>query len=394
MYYVTKPIPETDRPITLWRGIDTIKIGLGIRWNPDPTDLLDELQNRVREYPDMWPYDLAGKTWAILPYGRKKYRYGLQHGQLSLFFSTEPYGTETPNVMAEAYPQSIAGKPIPELNAEIAQAIADLGGCPMWDKVSELHLTTDTHVPEPLSDSEFHDPLNRPLWISRARKQIVTRNHQGDVEQSISSGSILQSLRYGGTQLMVRIYNKPEELRVHPDKEWERGLWNNPMAAEVTRTEFQIRREKLKEFGIDGTTKLEQQIPGVWKYLTEEWFRINQTYEPLAYRNGQANAHWQEVQKAWEADTPNRPIPRPQENARQRLAQGFGNIISAAAILDMRAEDQISDLYAEWRKNHPEEWYRLVAARQHKIAIQKGKLQLRDQRIEMELDAIAQSGAR
>ncbi len=28
MYYVTKPIPETDRPITLWRGIDTIKIGL------------------------------------------------------------------------------------------------------------------------------------------------------------------------------------------------------------------------------------------------------------------------------------------------------------------------------------------------------------------------------
>jgi hypothetical protein len=44
------------------------------------------------------------------------------------------------------------------------------------------------------------------------------------------------------------------------------------------------------------------------------------------------------------------------------LAQGFGNIISAAAILDMRAEDQIKDLYDEWRKNHPEEWYRLVAA--------------------------------
>ena len=388
MYYVNNPVPETDRPITLWRGIDTIKIGIGVQWsNRSGLATLAELQGRVRKTPSDYLYGIGHKDWAILPYGRKKYRYGLQWGQLSLFFSEEEYSLETPNVMAEAYPQAIAGTPLSELNETITETIAELGARPIWDKVSELHLTTDTHCPEPLSISEFYDQFNRPLWVSRARKQVVTKDHQRDVEQSTTKGAILESHRYGGNALMVRIYNKQQELRIHPEKQWEMSLWNNPYAQHVTRTEFQMRREKLKEFGIDGTATLEKKIPGVWKYLTEEWFRINTTYQELAYRSGEANAHWQQVQQAWQTDTPNRPIPRPQENARQRLAQAFGNMISAAAILDMRAEDQINDLYAEWRKDHPEEWYSLVAARQQKIATRKGKLQLRDQAIEMELDA-------
>ncbi|MHB1766534.1 MAG: hypothetical protein ACYCUV_01630, partial [Phycisphaerae bacterium] len=209
MYYVNNPVPETDRPITLWRGIDTIKIGIGVQWsNRSGLATLAELQGRVRKTPSDYLYGIGHKDLAILPYGRKKYRYGLQWGQLSLFFSEEEYSLETPNVMAEAYPQAIAGTPLSELNETITETIAELGARPIWDKVSELHLTTDTHCPEPLSFSEFHDQFNRPLWVSRARKAVVTEDYQRDVAQSTANCSVIESLRYGGSMLMVRIYNK------------------------------------------------------------------------------------------------------------------------------------------------------------------------------------------
>ena len=387
MYYVNNPAPETDRPITIWRGIDTIKIGIGGQHHATTLPILRELQEKVRETPAQYQYDLAGKVWAILPYGRKKYRYGIQHGQLSIFFSEEEYSPETPNIMAEAYPAAIAGRNVHELENDINTAIIELGIEPCWTKVSELHLTTDTHVPEPLAITDIYDTNHRPLWITRARKVQAITDHQQDVERLISKSATLQSLRYGGSLLHLRIYNKQEELKIHPEKQWEMSLWNNPYARHVTRVEFQIRREKLKCFRVDGIQNLPKQIAGIWKYLTEEWFRINTSYQDLAYRNGEANAHWQQVQQAWQTDTPNHPIPLPQANARQRLSQAFGNMLSAAAIMDMRSEDQINDLYKEWRKDHPEEWYSQVATRQQKIATQKGRLVLRDQAIEMELDA-------
>ena len=131
--YVENPQPETDQPTTIWRGIDTIKIGIGGQHNTTPLDTLRELQDRVRKTPGQYQYDLAGKVWAILPYGRKKYRYGLQHGQLSIFFSEEEYSPETPNIMAEAYPAAIAGKPLHELQNEINIALTELGIDPIWN---------------------------------------------------------------------------------------------------------------------------------------------------------------------------------------------------------------------------------------------------------------------
>ena len=383
--YIDNPKPETESPVTIWRGIDTIKIGLGIQWNTHTLETLAELQNRVRKNANDYLYDLAGKTWAILPYGRKKYRYGLQHGQLSLFFSEEEYSPECPNAMAEAYPAAIAGQPLHTAQNEINVAIAELGGDPIWTKVSELHLTTDTHVPHPLAITDIYDANHAPLWITRARKVQAITDHQQDVERLISKGATLQSLRYGGSLLHVRMYNKQQELKIHPEKQWEMSLWNNPYAQHVTRTEFQIRREKLKCFRVNGTTSLPGQIPAIWKYLTEEWFTLTATHADRKSRTTLSD-YWQQVTTAWQTETPNRPYPRPQANARQRLAQAYGNLISAAAILDMRAEEQINDLYTEWKKEHPEEWYSLIAQRQEKIATLKAKVQLRDQAIEMEFD--------
>ena len=65
MYYVNNPVPETDRPITLWRGIDTIKIGIGVQWsNRSGLATLAELQGRIRKTPSDYLYELGDKQWA------------------------------------------------------------------------------------------------------------------------------------------------------------------------------------------------------------------------------------------------------------------------------------------------------------------------------------------
>ena len=378
--------PDTNQPITTWRGIDTIKIGLGVKWaNAEALSMLAALQANVREKPAEYTFYIGNQTWAILPYGRKKYRYGIQRGQLAMFFSEEEFSDHTPNCMVEAYPQAIAGKKPYELLEAIDNALDQIGGTRAWDKISELHLTTDTHCPKPLQMVDIYDHNHLPKWITLARNVRRYTQENQKLEALFQKGRTLTSIRIGGEQLHVRIYNKQIELKQHPEKAWERGLWNNPLATNVTRTEFQLRREKLKEFQIESTATLESKIPATWAYLTQVWLTLNTEHSPKGNRDATPSEFWQQVQAAWTIATPNRPIPSVGENALQRILQGVGNLVSAAAILDKRNEDCIPELLEMWKQQHPEPWYDQVAARQAKIELLKGKLCIRDQGAEMEI---------
>jgi hypothetical protein len=146
-----------------------------------------------------------------------------------------------------------------------------------------------------------------------------------------------------------------------------------------------MRREKLKQFQIESLATLEDKIPGIWAYLTQEWFTLNTEHSPKGNRDATPSESWQQVQAAWKTETPNRPVPSVGENALQRILQGFGNLVSAAAILDKRDEDCIAELMEMWKQKHPEPWYDQVAKRQAEIELLKGKLCIRDQGVEMEL---------
>ena len=130
---------------------------------------------------------------------------------------------------------------------------------------------------------------------------------------------------------------------------------------------------------------LESKIPGTWAYLTQMWLTLNTQHNSKGNRDATPSEFWQQVQAAWSTATPNRPIPSVGENALQRILQGFGNLLSAAALLDKRDEDCIPELMAMWKQEHPESWYGQVAKRQTEIQLFKGKLCIRDQGAEMEI---------
>ncbi|MDA8378432.1 MAG: hypothetical protein M0Z50_15525 [Planctomycetia bacterium] len=375
--------PETMTPETIWRGIDTIKIGCSIQRETKLLDTLEILKKEAQKGPTN--ITLGNYSWAVLPYGAKKFKYSLQYGQLSLFISAEDPNRDSPNMMIEAYPESITRQTPEQLIQNVSECIEDISGKILWNKISELHLTTDTHVTHELCINDIYDEKYQPLWISRCRKNSAITNYDDDPnkERLIHRGSRLETISYGGTLLMMRIYNKIQELKQHPAKQWERGLWNNPYAQHVTRVEYQLRREKLKQFGINDIRNLTHLIPGTWNYLTEYWFTIHEMKLRNGRRNNPVSEFWNEVQNAWKCETPNKPVARPQINAEQRLSQAWGNLLSAAAILDNVQEDEIHELYQIWIQTQAKDWTGLVLERQKRIVEKQGRIQIRDRELEM-----------
>jgi hypothetical protein len=81
---------------------------------------------------------------------------------------------------------------------------------------------------------------------------------------------------FGRGDIVARIYNKTAEI-VRSGKEWTRAIWElngyDPRAL-VWRLEFQIRREVLREFGVDTARDLPTRVGGLWRHLSNEWLRL------------------------------------------------------------------------------------------------------------------------
>jgi len=67
----------------------------------------------------------------------------------------------------------------------------------------------------------------------------------------------------------------------------------------VWRVEFHIRRQALKQFGINELKDLECKLPGVWQYLTDTWFSLrNRDNENTSRRT--IHEQWKVIQNCAE----------------------------------------------------------------------------------------------
>lgn len=113
------------------------------------------------------------------------------------------------------------------------------------------------------------DPGAWPVrsWVSRG---IWTVPHYQHVRFSgISIGP--------GGGVSVRLYDKTLEIRTkqagyHAYEIWQRSGWEG--GEPVWRLEAQLRRQVLKELGIETLDKALQNLGGAWRYVTEDWLRL------------------------------------------------------------------------------------------------------------------------
>ena len=240
-----------ENPELQWSGIDTLKLGLGITWT-DRTNhalLMNQLQTMQAAARDNRPneWNLMSIPRAVTePYGRKKYKYSLGNGGTTLFFTDQPEPNEqTPNVWMELQPIYTTRRSLEHLYYHLHCIIDELGGKVTWIKPSELHITADISTRRDMHITDFYDNHHNKKFTARGR---TTERIDGpaaeiekDTQRTIINGTRLEYFRIGGSQLMLRIYNKTQELNAHPEKQWEAQNWLNPEAPHVTRVEFQNR---------------------------------------------------------------------------------------------------------------------------------------------------------
>jgi len=75
--------------------------------------------------------------------------------------------------------------------------------------------------------------------------------------------------------IQLRMYNKGVEVKQKGGvKLWFMELWPRESTENIWRTEFQVRRPALKQFGINSLDDLKEKKAGLWRYLTSEWFSL------------------------------------------------------------------------------------------------------------------------
>ena len=363
----------------LWSGIDTIKVGYHVQW-PDThaLDTLEQQQAEAREGNDQYR-TIGHHQWETLPYGRKKYRYGIHQNQLKIFFSREPYSEHTPNVMVEALPETITQTTLADFDKDIIDTIESMGATVQLNRCSELHLTVDIHSPVPFSHLWFYDTDHKQKWISLSR--MIAPDEIENKEFRITPryiGTRLTGMSFGlGGACMCRIYDKTHELKIRPNKSWEQGLWKNPLAENVIRVEFQMRRERIKDYGVNNILKLDKLIPAIWADLTTRWLTLTEDNPTGRNREATPSPFWLAVQSAWTGHIARQPMPNPKPQYDQLIAQANGCLLTAAAIMDTTSKEDMIQRFNETYT--AERWETLVKERQEEIKKTKGNIQIRNQ---------------
>jgi len=140
-------------------------------------------------------------------------------------------------------------------------------------------------------------------WVSKIwKKQYVMRASKiGEHQTLYKNRSRVTGCQIGSHNLMMRIYDKAEEMRVQKSEDKQKVMelfrWGK-QCEKAVRVEFQLSREKLHFFGINTVQQLEQKHYHLLRWLTEKWFRFT-AEEPNKYNTERSKVwcKWEKVQE-------------------------------------------------------------------------------------------------
>ncbi len=145
------------------------------------------------------------------------------------------------------------------------------------DIVSRVDIYSDFDV---CDVEEFCRRFHENCKVTRARK--IGQYAQEDLNTALYMNGYKHTGFSIGTDIKLRIYDKRYELKNDPIK-W--GVFADKydgIPDILTRVEFQLRRNALKEFAVGDDARIEGVASyltvreALWRYLTEDWFRLTE----------------------------------------------------------------------------------------------------------------------
>lgn len=173
------------------------------------------------------------------------------------------------------------------------------------------------------------------------------------VDSQFYQGKKFSGFTFGKGSLHARIYNKTLEIKKSL-KGWFYQIWDEAgwdLKKEIWRVEFQLRREVLKELGINSFEDLMKKENSLWIYLTTKFLVIkspkgeNVTRWPIKRK-------WVIVQKA-DFNQEYSPLVRQsvlQGNTERLLDQAAGLLLTIAALNNHDSIEETLSLSNVWSK--------------------------------------------
>jgi hypothetical protein len=339
----TPPSSSKLDEIDSWIGAeDWLEWVLYVDW----TGIWQELNKRLKKAkelaacescpPELYQIQFWGGRATVSPtgsrLGSKKgpyFAYKLEYeGLVVLIAERETPHKNFPSVVIRADGDTCLSTGAQEAYKSATWMIEALGGKIIRNRLSRVDICLD--MPEVQIE-----PFDRAFLEERYICRAVSKARYSGTGVTVSIGK---------APLMCRIYDKKAEveLKANPHKNLCMRFyrWNSPeMPSAATRVEFELRRESLKDRGIDTVEDYYAKRADLVAYLTYDWFRFTANKVDRENKN-QSKARmlplWNQVRKAfknWAGSPPGlplEPLPKEKANVRNLLKQALGAAQAAA----------------------------------------------------------------
>ncbi|WP_143170639.1 hypothetical protein [Desulfopila aestuarii] len=305
------PIPQDrlTRGVQISKGLDRLKIGLYVQFNFELLfDVLGDRKAEAQEERQTIPIRLGADEnydYNCHGSGRKGgYNFHISRGDVNIFVSTRKDWMKTPNILIDIGSASCWAPGYKTVLEYVTKLLRIYGGKVVRNSVSEVHFCVD-FIGLPIEELDLGD---HNKWITRANKfnsfqdrakfsGIQLMQDEGDLGFSIETG-----IRLGLGDICLRVYDKVYEIKRNNSKQslfasvWGKEGYND---CPVTRVEFQLRKNVLKQFRCISLEDLYRKASGLWAYCTYKWSRFCE--EPFDRENrhqDRARIHpwWKQVQ--------------------------------------------------------------------------------------------------
>jgi hypothetical protein len=321
-------------------------VGLLVKWPESTFKELDEAKRVAAERGDAQPIERLGFTAYVEGHGRSG-----KKGAPSMTWLLEVCGMRI-GMQRVAEPRgdnanvrvNIGSRVLLELDG-LARAydlvkciIEGLGGRVERNQLSRVDMCVDVN-----------EDLITPLAEAIKEDRLICRAQDGAAYWKRRGGGLMTTgvvVGRGGT-IMMRAYRKDVEARHKPELlelvcEKHLGIPGDVLAEAVpiiSRIEFQLRRELLKELGAGSVEEYLERRAAIWKYLTEKWIRVADGEVDRTHTSRkEVGSWWSGVCEAGgrafgTAAVAVARVVRRVHDAEARLAQAAGNLVTA--LVDM-----------------------------------------------------------
>jgi hypothetical protein len=309
-------------------GFDTLVLAMDVEWQQsDFFDLLERLKQQAkrdeRQAPDVLTQSDQSEHWVfnVLPNGSKGYEWLLVAQEFTLKIGNWMNPKSRPSVMAEIRSEALWHRGPADMAQRISSLLTVAGGVVGVIKASRADPCIDLLLPK--------DEWTVGLLDHAVTRAIYSSPHFWNRR--------LTGISIGKGNLGARLYDKPLEIVTKSHKEWMYDVWSIRAVPEnfhIIRVEFQLRREALKDLGINTLTDLLKLAGNLWSYCTRDWLKF-QDDASKHHTQQETLPWWKVVQDGFTGAQGACPLVRAkavQVDELQLLRQLLGQLTSLAAL--------------------------------------------------------------